>query len=264
MTRLIAGLFAALLSLSAQAEETLSPGDVFRDCPKCPEMKVLPAGLFVMGTNGRHKRERPARRVRVAKPFAIGVSELTFDSWQACLDDGGCKHVPDDHDWGRGNRPVINVKISNVENYIAWINAKTGKTYRLPSEAEWEYAARGGTTTEYWWGDEVGKGNVNCRKCGTKWSGKGSAPTRALKPNPFGLYEMNGNIWEWVGDCWNENHEGAPKDASTRTTGDCKYRVMRGGSWYYYSKLARSSYRFKNGVNVKSYNIGFRLVREIP
>ena len=177
------------------------------------------------------------------RPFAIGKFELTFEEWGACFDDGGCERTPDDHKWGRGRRPVINITWKDAKTYVKWLSAKTGKTYRLPTEAEWEYAAHAGTTTEFFWGDKVGKNLANCRDCGSKWRKKGSAPVGSFAPNPFGLYDMHGNIWEWIEDCWTPTHEGAPADGRARLDRDCRSRVMRSGSWYYFSKNAEGSFR---------------------
>lgn len=243
--------------------KTLKPGQGFRDCPECPEVMIVPPGIFIMGTNQGAKQEGPAVPVRVRAPFAIGKYETTFDQWAACVKDLGCAVEPDDHRWGKGRRPVMNVDWETAQQYTKWLTRKTGQTYRLPSEAEWEYAAKGGKTTEYPWGNDVGQNKANCRQCGTPWSGKGTAPVGAFEPNPFGLYDMNGNVWEWTLDCWNENHEGRPKDTAPRLEGDCALRAMRSGSWYYFSRLSRSVYRFKNRADVKSYNIGFRVVREL-
>ncbi|MBT4933583.1 MAG: formylglycine-generating enzyme family protein [Rhodospirillaceae bacterium] len=268
-TRLfIAALFGVILLLTAtpgQAAETQKePGHVFRDCDICPEMVVIPAGSFTMGSDGRHKFERPSRKVTIAKPFAMGVYEVTFDEWQSCFDEGGCPRIPDDHKWGRGRRPIMNITWFETQPFVEWLSKKTGQTYRLPSEAEWEYAARAGTTTEFWWGDEVGENLANCRDCKSKWSKKGSAPVGSFAANPFGLYDVHGNEWEWMEDCWNPDQKGAPTDGSARFDGQCQYRVMRSGSWYYFSKNIRSAWRFKNDARVKSYGIGMRVVRELP
>lgn len=254
---------ALLLAWAAQGSAT-EPGESFRDCDRCPEMVVVPAGDFTMGDAKGSKQARPAHIVTIAHPFALGRTEVTFDQWQACVDAGGCARVPHDHDWGRGNMPVINVTYAEIEGYVAWLAEHTGKPYRLPSEAEWEYAARAGTRTRYWWGDKIGKGNANCRDCGTQWSGFQSAPVGTFEANPFGFHDMNGNVWEWTADCWNPTHEGAPADGSARREGDCDRPVTRGGSWYYFPKLARSAYRYFNGTQIKSYNIGFRVARDLP
>ncbi len=261
---LTAPLIAAATGCVTAGEPERVPGEIFRDCDVCPELAVVPAGTFMMGANGREKQEKPAHQVTIAKPFAIGVYEVTFDEYAACYTEKACTRWPDDHKWGRGRRPVINLYYSEMRRYMRWLSRKTGQVYRFPTEAEWEYAARGGTRTEYWWGDKIGTGNANCRKCGTDWSGKLSAPAGSLKPNPFGLYDTSGNVWEYVEDCWNPTHLGAPPDGGPRHEGYCRDRVTKGGSWYYFSKLSRAASRYKNDVRVKSYNIGLRVLRELP
>ncbi len=257
------GIFVAITGHAA-AQDGLKPGTVFKDCYDCPELVVVPPGLFIMGLGGKIPREGPPHRVTISNPFAIGRFEVTFDQWQVCLDEGGCSIDPDDHAWGRGNRPVINVNYNHVEEYIAWISARTGLQYRVPSEAEWEYAHRGGTVTTFPWGDDAGENRANCKDCGSEWSAHSTAPVGSFEPNPFGLYDTVGNAYEWTADCWNPTHEGAPADGSARTDGDCKLRVMRGGSFYYFKKVARSSYRAKNPVVVNSYWLGFRVARDLP
>ncbi|MBF0093781.1 MAG: SUMF1/EgtB/PvdO family nonheme iron enzyme [Alphaproteobacteria bacterium] len=261
MRWMAAVLFVALaISFPARAFE---PGEVFQECPQCPEMVVIPPGSFVMGDDNGRKEERPAVNVTIAYPFAMAVNETTFDQWQACLDAKACTHVPDDHEWGEGKQPVINVPWEAAKGYAAWISSLTGATYRLPSEAEYEYANRGGTTTNYWWGDEIGENRVNCRFCGSKWSGDRAAPVRSFTPNPFGLYDITGNVWEWTLDCWHPDHQGAPTDGSARDKPKCGGRVTKGGAWYYVPQLARSVARVRQISNLWSYTVGFRLVREI-
>jgi len=237
--------------------------DVFQDCAACPKMIKVQPGSFMMGDDNGYKYERPAHDVTIDYPFALGKYEITFDEWEACAQELGCKPAPDDHGWGKGRYPIINLTYKDIGDYLAWLSKKTGQTYRLPSEAEWEYAARAGTTTAYWWGDKPGKNNANCRKCGSKWSGHGSAPVGSFDANPWGFHDMHGNAWEWVADCWSPHYALAPTDGSARMDGNCKEPVTRGGSWYYFPKLSRSAYRYKNGINVFSYNISFRVLREM-
>jgi len=181
------------------------------------------------------------------------------------------RKVADDQGWGGGRRPVINVAWYDAVEYTKWLSAQTGKHYRLPSEAEWEYAARGGKETAYWWGQNWIKGMANCSKtylytnddCGSQWEEK-TAPAGSFKPNPFGLYDTAGNVWEWVEDCWHENYSGAPVDGSAWTKGgDCGLRVVRGGSWMNSPWELRSSYRFRFDAVQRNDSIGFRLVQDM-
>jgi formylglycine-generating enzyme required for sulfatase activity len=258
---LVLALLAGATEVRAQQHK---PGDAFKDCLGCPDLVVVPAGSFIMGSDGRHKYEKPPHKVTIAKPFAIGKFETTFDEWEVCLLAGGCTHNPNDHKWGRDRRPVINVTVTNVKNYLRWISKKTDQKYRLPSEAEWEYAAQAGTTTEYWWGNEMGKDNANCRHCLTAGIPHETFPAGTYKANPFGLFDTSGNVWEWTLDCWNKSHVGAPSDGSPRLTGNCVKPVIKGGSWYYIPKNQRPAWRAKNDHRAKSYGIGFRVLRELP
>jgi formylglycine-generating enzyme required for sulfatase activity len=256
----LAGLFAAAAAIAAEREA----GEIFRDCRSCPELVVVPAGRYVMGSNdGRFAAERPAHLVTIPRPLAVGRYEVTFEEWQACVAEGDCGHMPDDHKWGRGRRPVINVNWPAAVGYTEWLSRRTGQTYRLPSEAEWEYAARAGTTTEYWWGDAVGQARANCRNCGPEVS-HGTKPVGAFGPNPFGLFDVHGNVWEWVQDCWHSSHAGAPRDGSARLDGACQERVTRSGSWYYVDTNGRAAYRSKFPAAAFSYGIGLRVVRDLP
>jgi formylglycine-generating enzyme required for sulfatase activity len=236
------------------------PGDVFRDCPDCPEMVVVPAGSFAMGSSSDY--EKPVHRVSFARNFAVGRREVTFNEWDKCVDDGGCKSRPQDRGWGRGDRPVINVSWLDAKEFVAWISQKTGQVYRLPSEAEWEYAARAGTDTPFWWGSAAGSRQANCRECNTGQSEQ-TLPVGTFQPNRFGLYDTAGNAAEWVEDCWNDNYVGAPTDGSARTNGQCRLRVLRGGSFDSASTYTRSMARFRYDFDVRYYANGFRVVREL-
>lgn len=262
MVGTLAALFGAFALSSAVAADP-KPGDSFWDCEGCPEMVVVPAGSFVMGADSRYAAEKPPHDVTIAAPFAISRFEVTFNQWQDCREAGGCEKDPDDHKWGKGIRPVVNINWSDAAAYTEWLSRKTGFTYRLPTEAEWEYAARGGTDTEYWWGDEPGLSNANCRNCGPEITHE-TYPVGSFDANPFGLYDVHGNVWEWVQDCWNPNHVDAPADGSARLTGNCMFRVTRSGSWYYVNTNARAAYRSKYPAKAFSYGIGIRVVREIP
>ena len=259
MALLLLGFCAGAPTPAGAQNESFEAGKVFRDCP---EMVVIPDGTFKMGSNRGRNNEKPVREVSIAKAFAMSTTEVTFDHWSLCVRAGECA-TPDDHKWGRGKRPVINIAWRSAIAYAEFLSQHTGKVYRLPTEAEWEYAARAGTRTRYWWGNKPGKNRANCRKCGTEFY-KQSAPVRSFKPNAFGLYDMNGNVWEWVQDCFWQDYRGAPTDASPREGDDCRRRTVRGGSWYYIAKLMSSAYRTSFPPSNASYNIGIRLVRELP
>jgi formylglycine-generating enzyme required for sulfatase activity len=186
------------------------PGEIFRDCPDCSEMVVVPAGEFKMGS-GETAYEKPEHRVVIANPFAIGRREITFEEWDLCVASGGCRYRPDDHSWGRGSRPVIDVSWDDAKAFVNWLSQKTQKGYRLPSEAEWEYAARAGTNSPFWWGRAPVNGNANCEDCSST-PPRQTLPTGSFRPNGFGLFDVAGNVAEWVENCWNESYRGAPTD----------------------------------------------------
>ncbi len=237
-----------------------NPGDAFRDCKECGEVVVVPAGSFEMGSTTEY--ENPVHRVTIAKPFAIGRHEVTFDEWDSCVSEGGCKHRPDDRNWGRGNRPVINVSWLDAKEFVTWLSQKTGQTYRLPTEAEWEYAAKGGTKTPYWWGRDLGAAQANCRECKTGTSQQ-SSEVGSYKENPFSLHDTAGNVAEWVEDCWNDSYRGAPQNGSAWLKGDCRLRVLRGGAFDSAARYLRSSSRFRYDLDVRYTANGFRVVREL-
>ena len=244
------------------------PESPFRECPTCPEMVVVAAGSFRMGcVSGQDCRdnEKPVHRVTIAAPFAVGKYEVTFAEWDACVADRGCDgYRPDDEGWGRGNRPVINVSWNDVQTYVLWLSEKTGKTYRLLSEAEWEYAARAGSETAYSWGNEIGRNRANCWGCGSRWDREETAPVGSFRANAFGLYDVHGNVWEWVQDCWNrKTYAGAPADGSAWEQGHCDHRRRRGGSWLTGPGYLRSANRFRYSTVVRYDTVGFRVARSL-
>ena len=259
------GLFYQAVDGLIRAKEV--PIAKFRDCDLCPEMVVVPAGSFRMGSpvgeRGRFDDEGPQHLVTIARAFAVGIYEVTFNEWDACVTTGGCKHKPSDSGWGRGRHPVINVSWEDAQEYVAWLSKKTGKAYRLLSEAEWEYAARGGTTTRYPWGDDPGIKLANFKDSGSQWSGKQAAPVGSFAANRYGLYDMSGNVWEWTLDCWNENYVGAPVDGKAWESGDCLRRVVRGGSWVFFPQLARVAVRGRLEPADRFSYLGFRLARTL-
>ncbi len=249
--------------VSNMAKDLTKAGTAFRDCSFCPEMVVVPAGSFMMGSpeteKDRGKDEGPQRKVTITQPFAVSKFEVTFDAWNACIDAGGCQHRPDNSGWGSGNRPVINVSWDDItKQYLPWLSKVTGQTYRLLTEAEWEYAARAGTTTAYSWGDDAGKGNAN----GSQWDIKQTAPVGSFKANAWGLYDMHGNVWEWVQDCYEDSYAGAPTDGSSVSEQNCS-RVLRGGSWDYDPRFMRAARRIGIDPGVRDNNIGFRVGRAL-
>jgi formylglycine-generating enzyme required for sulfatase activity len=255
--------------LSAEAERALKPGATFRECAKdCPEMVVVPAGEFMMGSppdENRHDGdEDPQHKVVFAKPFAVSKFEVTFDEWQACVTYGDCDPHISDSGWGRGLQPVINVVWDDAQRFVAWLSRMTGKTYRLLSEAGWEYAARAGTTTAYSWGDEIGIGNADCDGCGSRWDNRQPAPVGSFPANAFGLHDMHGNVWEWVEDCKHDNYNGAPTDGSAWTVGgDCSSRVVRGGGWHHEPWALRSANRDWYSSDSRHDHIGLRVGRTL-
>src|ERR1700722_729365 len=172
------------------------PGEIFKDCADCPELVVVPSGDFVMGSNDT-PYEKPEHPVVIRNPFAIGRHEVTFAQWDQCADAGACKFNPDYHGWGRADHPVINVSWDDAKLYVAWLSQRTGQRYRLPTEAEWEYSARAGTRTPFWWGRDVGAAHAQCEGCGTPANRQTSA-VGSFRPNGFGLYDTAGNAAEFV------------------------------------------------------------------
>jgi formylglycine-generating enzyme required for sulfatase activity len=214
--------------------ETASPRDELRDCPECPEMVLVPAGEFTMGSPpgepGRSDDEGPQRRVTIAEPFWVGKYEVTFAEWDACVAHDGCSYQPKDQ-WGRGNQPVMRVSWDHAQEYVGWLRQHTGKPYRLLAEAEWEYVDRAGQKTVFWWGSDVGQGKANCDACGSQWDNKSTAPVGSFDANTFGLHDTAGNVWEWVEDRWHESYDGRPRDGSAWLEGNDPKRALRGGSW---------------------------------
>jgi formylglycine-generating enzyme required for sulfatase activity len=240
-----------------------APSHSFRDCPNCPEMVEIPAGRFTMGDANGDTDEKPAHEVVLAKPFAVGKFEITFIEWEACASDGGCaaNKRPGDEEWGRGKRPVVNVSWYDAKEYLAWLSAKTGKHYRLLSEAEWEYAARAGTTTKYAFGDTIDKKQARFSD-GKPGIGQ-TVEVGSFAPNAWGLYDMHGNVWEWVEDCYGPGYGEAPADGSARTGAGCGPRVLRGGSWDYVAQDLRSSIRYRLPPIYRVDEVGFRVAREL-
>jgi formylglycine-generating enzyme required for sulfatase activity len=256
--------------LSADAERALKPGHHFRECAKqCPDMVVVPPGEFMMGSpeteKGREDDEGPEHKVVITVPFAVSKFEVTFNDWDACASVGACgqRGTGVYAGFGRGAQPVIYVSWDDAHQYVAWLSRMTGKSYRLLTEAEWEYAARAGTTGAYSWGDEIGTSNANCNGCGSQWDGKEPAPVGSFKANAFGLYDMHGNVGEWVEDCYHNSYAEASSGVVASLGRDCTYRVIRGGTWEDGPRFLRSAHR-SGGTRVASDpSTGFRLGRTL-
>jgi formylglycine-generating enzyme required for sulfatase activity len=238
--------------LNVVKERALKPGESFKECAQdCPEMVVVPAGSIVPRVPGARTT------VTFVKPFAVSKYELRFADWDACISGGGCSgYRPNDQHWGRGQQPAIYVNWDDAQQYVAWLSQVTGKTYRLLSEAEYEYATRAGTTTEYPWGDDLkrdGQAMAVCLECGSRWDGKQTAPVGSFPPNKFGLYDVVGNVWEWTDDCLNYEHGGE----------DCTNRLVRGGSWDVNQWFLRSDARARFSSVSRLNNLGFRVARTL-
>jgi len=249
--------------------QKVAPGTIIKDCPECPEMVVLPSGSFFMGSppdpepdpfsNDSPKpigyfSEKPQRRVHI-QSFAIGKYEVTQEQWFAVMGNNPSSNK------GR-TLPVEQVSWDDSQQFIAKLNQRTGQKYRLPSEAEWEYAARAGTTTEWNHGNDESK--LGDYAWYSQNSGGKTQVVGQKLPNAFGLFDMHGNVWEWTQDCWHENYTGAPKDGSAWITAcNGNYRVIRGGTWYYKAAILRSANRNQSGPVVRNYITGFRLVRDL-
>jgi formylglycine-generating enzyme required for sulfatase activity len=252
---------------TAEAEQNMQSGQRFKECQDCPEMTVIPAGQFKIGSPkeeaGRWDEEGPQRGVTFAKSFAVGTDNVTFDQWDACVKLSGCTTNPA-APWGRGDLPVVNVDWHDAQQYVTWLAKLTGKPYRLLSESEWEYTARAGTTTPYYWGSSVGVMNANCDGCGSRWQAKQTAPIGQFPANAFGLRDMAGNVWQMVQDCYHPNYNALPADGSPNTQGECSIRVVRGGAWTSDPHYLRSASRYKNAINDHgSTNRGFRVARDL-
>jgi formylglycine-generating enzyme required for sulfatase activity len=253
--------------LTAEAERALKDRESFKECAQdCPEMVVVAAGEFTMGSpateEGRYDNEEPQHKVTIARRFAVAKLDVTFGDWDACVSVGGCPQVTDSG-YGRGNKPVINVNWNDAQRYVAWFSRMTGKTYRLLTEAEWEYAARAGTTTAYYWGEAIGSGKANCNGCGSRWDNRESSPVGSFEPNALGLHDMAGSVWQWVQDCWHGSYSGAPADGSAWMNGDCGQHVIRGGSWLDPPRDLRSAFRLDVDTGNGATYLGFRVARSL-
>ena len=291
----LAVILAALALTASSLGHTQARKDrEFRECPDCPVMVGIPAGTFLMGSpkneQGRFDSEGPQRVVSI-KAFALGKYDITTAQFIDFLKSTGHQPIPCnrilDYAWGspgRGlelqlpNWPAVCLEWIDAEAYVEWVNAKVHKErpalapgpgpYRLPSEAEWEYAARAGTKTARWWGEAIGRNRANCNGCGSPWDDRLLATVESFAPNPFGLYGMLGNAWQWTEDCWHPNYIHAPDDGRAWTEKNCDKHVIRGGSWNSLPVLVRSASRSFSTSDGGDYDnsslTGFRVARDLP
>lgn len=293
MTRTLLRWIAAMAVMAGGAAAAQTP---LRDCADCPELVALPAGTFEMGDlnppavtpawRGEMRYDRtwelPAHKVTLAKPFAIGKYEIKkreyalfvaatgIEPEPGCLGrDNGKPGFHATHTWRNpgfaqtDDDPVVCVNRADAARYMEWLSQKTGHRYRFPTEAEWEYAVRAGTRTEYPWGEDAGTGQANCKNCGTRWDDRSTSPAGSLPPNGWGLYDMAGNVWEPTADCFHIGYGGAPSDGSAWDDAACAVRVLRGGSWYDIGALMRSPLRGRGNPANRIGDLGFRVVREM-
>ena len=258
----------SVLTAEQEKEKAAKPGSDFKECAKgCPTMIVVPAGTFLMGSpegkdNG-DDQERPRHEVTIAKPFAVGRTDVTFAEWDICVAAGACPKVPDvDAGWGRGERPVVLVNWEEAKSYAAWLKRMTGKDYRLLSETEWEYAARAGNQGRWSFGDDEHQVHDYAWFRGN--SSDQIHPVAKKKPSAFGLYDMHGNVWQWVEDCYHNSYQGAPSNGSQWVEGCSEdKRVVRGGSWFSTGDRVRSALRYRHRSYSHVDNVGFRVGRTL-
>ena len=260
------------LNLSADLSK-MAAGDTFSEGQDLPTMVVIAAGSFIMGSPVNEQRrfddEGPQKQITIQRAFALSQHEVTFRQWDACVAAGGCSHKPDDMGWSRGNRPVVDVSWDDVQEYIRWINSETDGGYDLPSEAQWEYAARAGTTTPFSTGPQISTDLANFNGEGVyNGSRKGifrgqTVAVGTFEPNPWGLYETHGNVWEWTKDCWTDDLRDKATDGAANSDGDCSGRILRGGSWRLKPQALRSAYRDRDAPSYRANDKGFRLFKEL-
>jgi formylglycine-generating enzyme required for sulfatase activity/class 3 adenylate cyclase len=241
--------------LRAVAHRPAVAREIIRDCEHCPELIEIPGGTFTMGSTD-DPSEKPPHRVTVAG-FALGRFSVTNGEWRQCVAAQACGYQPGGHD----DSPVHNVSWADAQQYLAWLSQLTGRKYRLPTEAEWEYAARASTSTKYWWGNQVILGMANCKGCGEPYQPNEPVRVGTYEPNPYGLYDMAGGVAQWTADCWHKDYQGAPKDSSAWDLANCRERVLRGGSWRNDTDYLRASSRAYYDASVRYPGHGFRVVR---
>lgn len=229
-----------------------------------PKIEKIPPATFIMGDQNRmgDDNEKPPHEVDIPNGFYISKYEVTFDQYDKFANATG-RELPPDNGWGRGQRPAINISWYDAKAYTTWISSQTNQEYRLPTEIEWEYSARADSSTSFWYGNTVKPGYSVCDSCGSQWDGVSSAPVGSQASNPLGLFDMHGNVAEWVEDCYHDNYDGAPTKNEVWLANQCENRVLRGGSWFDIPRVGRSSTRYRAEPVLKASNWGFRVVRII-
>ena len=267
---IVASAAPAETPAEAPHKDQTAPGSLIKDCEHCPELVVIPAGSFDMGAPAsepqRQSSEGPVVNVTIAKPFALGVGEVTFAEWDACAAAKACPALPDSG-WGRGRQPAVNVSYEDALSYVAWLSKVSGRKYRLPTEAEWEYAARAGSKGPFSFGVVISPSQANFDGALPYGSAPGASrrkptPAGTFAASPFGLYDMHGNVWEWVADCWSPSHQGQPADGSARG-GACSSRVLKGGAWNTGGWRLRAAHRISKNAKAREYDNGFRVARDL-
>lgn len=253
---------ASAAASSPAPARAVAAGTDIKDCPACPTLVAIPAASFTMGSNTSDPSEKPAHAVTLAAPFAIGRYEVSVQEWNACAAAAGCQKIALRPGTGP-TAPMRDVSWDDAQQYVRWLSSVSGKPYRLPTEAEWERAARGGTATRYWWGEQMAQGKANCKECGKPWDEGAPANVGSFGANPYGLYDTSGSVWEWVADCWHNNYKGAPADGRAWDEPDCRVRVIRGGSWREGAAYMVVSTRFKYDAGVRHSQNGFRVARNL-
>ena len=274
---------ASGFSVPVQAQSNAGPTQVVsidrhqslaKKSPSHLNMVTIHPGQFQMGSPAhevkRDRTEGPVQTVSIDYPFEVGKYEVTFAEWDKCVASGGCKgYRPDDGGWGRGKRPVINISWQDAQNYIKWLNKKTGLTYRLLSESEWEYIARAGSNAPFSTGHMITTQQANFNGQETYQGSplgnyrRKTVSVGSFSPNPYGLHDLHGNVWEWTEDCWNPTHNGNANDGRARASGDCGYRVMKGGSWVNKPDDIRTAQRQRYTTDYRYDDYGFRIARTL-
>jgi formylglycine-generating enzyme required for sulfatase activity len=237
------------------------PHDIL-DCPACPLLIAVTPGNFMMGNDTDDPSEKPVHRVTIGHGYALSKYAVTVAQWNACANAGGCPRLSSENN-SAPNAPVRDLSWDDAQQYIKWLTKVSGKPYRLPTEAEWEYAARGGSATRYWWGNDMRKGTANCKDCGPPWHIEAPDDVGSFPANPYGFYDMAGGVWEWVSDCWHNTYKNAPVDGSAWDEPNCETRVIRGGSWRDGAGYMLSATRFKYDSSVRYNANGFRVARDL-